>query len=98
MADKKFLTDRYLRSLRPALPGQRPEVWDTSVPGFGIRNSDIENYAWARRGKAAVSPSSCKQGSHLVRDRAGAQSASMAMALGQRHLKKRGAPPASGAR
>jgi integrase len=34
---KKTLTDRALKALRPAPAGQRYEVMDTAVPGFGIR-------------------------------------------------------------
>jgi integrase len=52
MADRRLLTDRYLRSLRPAPRGQRVELWDTRVPGFGIRVSDTEDTDAARRGKA----------------------------------------------
>ena len=37
MADKKLITDRYLRALPPAPHGLRVEVWDSRVPGFGIR-------------------------------------------------------------
>ena len=53
MADKRQITDRYLRSLRPAPAGTRIEVWDsTAVPGFGIRIHDTEDANPARRGKA----------------------------------------------
>ena len=52
MADKKLITDRYLRARPPAAPGQRVEVFDTRIPGFGIRISDAEDTNWARRGKA----------------------------------------------
>ena len=53
MADKIKITDRYLRSLRPAPAGTRIEVWDsTGVPGFGIRIHDTEDTNPARRGKA----------------------------------------------
>jgi integrase len=37
---KKTLTDRLLKSLKPAAPGKRPIIWDAVVPGFGIRNTD----------------------------------------------------------
>ena len=37
MTDRRMITDRFLRSLRPAPRGQRIEVFDTRVPGFGIR-------------------------------------------------------------
>ena len=43
MADKRQITDRCLRSLRPAPVGTRIEVWDSfAVPGFGIRVHDID--------------------------------------------------------
>jgi integrase len=34
---KRTLTDRLLRTLKPAKPGQRYEVMDAIVPGFGVR-------------------------------------------------------------
>jgi Arm DNA-binding domain len=39
MAEKRNLTDRYLRSLanRPA-PAKAVDIWDTVVPGFGVRH------------------------------------------------------------
>src|ERR1700730_2631679 len=52
MADKRLLTDRYLRALAPAPRGQRVELWDSRVPGFGVRISDIKDADPARRGKA----------------------------------------------
>jgi integrase len=52
MADKKLLTYRYLRALLPAPHGQRVEVFDARVPGFGIRISDSVDADPARRGKA----------------------------------------------
>ena len=52
MDDRRFLTDRFLRSLPPAKRRQRVEVWDTIVPGFGIRVYDTKDADPARRGKA----------------------------------------------
>jgi hypothetical protein len=52
MADRRMITDRFLRSLRPAPRGERIEVFDTRVPGFGIRISDSKDADPARRGKA----------------------------------------------
>jgi len=52
MADHRLITDRFLRSLRPAPRGQRVEVFDARVPGFGIRISDTKDSDPARRGKA----------------------------------------------
>jgi integrase len=37
---RKYFTDRFLKSLKPAAPGMRYECWDTT-PGFGIRVSDV---------------------------------------------------------
>ncbi len=37
---KKYLADRALKALPPAKAGQRYEVWDTKLPGFGVRVSD----------------------------------------------------------
>jgi hypothetical protein len=52
MADKRLLTDRYLKALPPAPKGQRDEVWDARLPGFGIRITDAKDADPARRGKA----------------------------------------------
>lgn len=53
MADRRLFTDRFLRSLPPAPPGQRVEVFDARLPGFGIRVSDLKDAEPSRRGKAA---------------------------------------------
>ncbi len=37
---KRNLTDRLLKSLKPARPGQRIEIMDSDVPGFGVRVTD----------------------------------------------------------
>jgi integrase len=52
MVARTLLTDRYLRSLPPAPRGQRVEVFDARLPGFGIRISDAVDADPARRGKA----------------------------------------------
>jgi integrase len=52
MADRKLLTDRFLKALPPAPRGQRNEVWDARLPGFGIRITDAVDADPARRGKA----------------------------------------------
>src|SRR5258708_4285181 len=49
---RRLLTDRFLRSLPPAPRGERDEVWDSRVTGFGIRISDTKDADPARRGKA----------------------------------------------
>jgi integrase len=51
-AKRRLLTDRFLRSLPPAPRGQRDEVFDARLPGFGIRISDAKDADPARRGKA----------------------------------------------
>ena len=52
MADRRLLTDRFLRSLPPAPRGQRVEVFDARLPGFGIRVTDAVDADPSRRGKA----------------------------------------------
>src|SRR5215831_11716852 len=47
---KEYLTDRKLKSLPPAKAGSRYELWDTKVPGFGVRVND--NTDSSRPGKA----------------------------------------------
>ncbi|MFZ0116208.1 MAG: integrase, partial [Xanthobacteraceae bacterium] len=37
---KRTLTDRLLRTLKPAKPGQRYEIMDAIVPGLAIRVTD----------------------------------------------------------
>ena len=49
--NRRFLTDRFLRSLPPAKRRQRVEIWDTIVPGFGIRVYDIKDNGAARQGR-----------------------------------------------
>ena len=53
MTVRRLLTDRYLRALPPAPPGQRVEVYDARLPGFGVRVSDAKDADPSRRGKAA---------------------------------------------
>lgn len=50
MANRRFLTDRFLRSLPPAKRGCRIDIWDTSVPSFGVTIYDTDDPA--RRGTA----------------------------------------------
>jgi integrase len=47
---REYLTDRKLKSLAPAKAGSRYELWDTKVPGFGVRVNDDADPS--RRGKA----------------------------------------------
>ena len=47
---KHYFTDRWLRSLKPSAPGKRREIWDTNIPGFGVRVNDEKDRA--RAGKA----------------------------------------------
>ena len=37
---KKALTDRGLRAMKAAPAGTREMVWDTNLPGFGVRVTD----------------------------------------------------------
>jgi integrase len=46
---KTLLTDRFIKSLKPASEGKRVTVWDSAIPGFGVRVSDRADKA----GKAA---------------------------------------------
>jgi integrase len=50
-ATKVTLTDRFLKSLKPAEPGKRPVVWDSQLPSFGIRSTDRGHHSFvvARR-------------------------------------------------
>jgi integrase len=43
MAGKRDLTDKFLKSIKPAPVGKRVIHWDAVVPGFGIRISDKSN-------------------------------------------------------
>src|ERR1700685_2382003 len=36
----KVLTDRGLKALKPARPGQRDMHWDAALPSFGVRVTD----------------------------------------------------------
>ena len=47
---KHYFTDRWLRSLKPSPPGKRREIWDSNIPGFGVRVNDEKDRA--RAGKA----------------------------------------------
>jgi integrase len=40
MVAKRDFTDRFLKSIKPAAPGQRPITYDAQIPGFGIRVSE----------------------------------------------------------
>jgi integrase len=37
---KRYLTDRTLKSLKPAKPGYHYDVWDVKFPAFGVRVAD----------------------------------------------------------
>jgi integrase len=52
MPVRKLLTDRYLRALPPAPSGQRVEVYDARLPGFGVRVSDTKDADPSRHGRA----------------------------------------------
>ena len=50
MSHNLYFTDRSLRALTPARKGKRYELWDTIIPGFGVRVNDESDRA--RAGKA----------------------------------------------
>jgi integrase len=50
MSHNRYLTDRTLKALAPARKGRRYELWDTIIPGFGVRVNDENDRA--RAGKA----------------------------------------------
>jgi integrase len=56
---KCTLTDKFVRSLKPAAPGKRDQFWDTIVPRFGVRVTDkgAKSYVvytrWPGTGKPA---------------------------------------------
>jgi hypothetical protein len=52
MTECRFFSDRYLRALAPAPPGQLIEARDARLPGFRIIVTDLEDANPARRGKA----------------------------------------------
>jgi hypothetical protein len=43
---KRALNDRTIKALKPARPGQRRDLWDTVVPGLGIRSTDKGNHTY----------------------------------------------------
>ena len=51
-AKRPLLTDKFLRSRPPAPRGQRVEIFDSRLSGFGIRISDTKDAHPSRRGKA----------------------------------------------
>ena len=40
VADKRLLTDRALKALKPAAPGKRAILWDAACPGLAVRVTD----------------------------------------------------------
>lgn len=50
MQNKRYFTDRSLKALAPAKAGSRYELWDTKIPGFGVRVGDATDPS--RPGKA----------------------------------------------
>jgi integrase len=50
MSSNLYFTDRSLKALAPARKGKRYELWDTKIPGFGVRVNDETDRA--RKGKA----------------------------------------------
>src|SRR5689334_15487458 len=64
---KKTLTDRTLKSLPAALPGKRVLVYDTEIPGFGVRVTDkrVRTFVLVAR-----YPASGKAGGYVASPRA----------------------------
>jgi integrase len=61
----RVLTDAFIKSLRPAPPGQRYGVADALVPGFGVRVTDRETKSfilWRRLRRGAKSASALSLG------------------------------------
>src|SRR5207248_1460042 len=63
MPDKRVLTDRTLKALKPAMPGKRDLVWDLSVPGLAVRITEKGRKSFYAIGRAAGSR---KLVNHLV--------------------------------
>jgi integrase len=59
MKPKKPLTDRSIKSLPPASPGERKIVWDALVPGLGIRVTDrgVKTFVLVTRYPGSPNPS-----------------------------------------
>jgi hypothetical protein len=55
---KKRLTDRTLRTLKPAQLGRRYDIMDADVPGLGVRVTDKDSapLSWSRAIPAAEIP------------------------------------------
>jgi integrase len=50
--NKRYFSDRWLRSLKPSAPGRRREIWDTIIPGFGVRvNDERDQHRSGRAGR-----------------------------------------------
>jgi hypothetical protein len=92
MSDRRLITDRLLKSLRPAPKSTRSEIWDSREPGFGLRISDREDRDPQRRGKAGKITFQLYARFQREAARAAAPSASMARSA----WKRRGVRPASG--
>jgi integrase len=43
---RRTLNERIIKALKPAVTGQRRDLWDTVVPGLGIRSTDKGNHAY----------------------------------------------------
>ncbi len=43
---RKTLNERTIKALKPAPAGQRRDLWDTVVPGLGIRSTDKGNHTY----------------------------------------------------
>src|SRR5712691_11521309 len=56
---KALLTDKFIKSLKPAPTGKRIEHWDSKVDGFGIRVTDrgVKSYVLFKRIPPTNAPS-----------------------------------------
>ena len=58
MADKRQLTDRFLRSLPPAKHGTRNDIWDTVVPPSALASTTRRTATRRGAARPVGSPSS----------------------------------------
>ena len=41
--DRKTISDRTLKALKPAKPGKRYDLMDATMPAFGVRVTDMQS-------------------------------------------------------
>jgi integrase len=66
-AEKSTLTDRKIKSLKAALKGERYQVMDALVPGFGVRVTDngVKTYIMQARYPGSSNPARRELGVHI---------------------------------